>query len=161
MSTETLLHIPTIQDLKEFAGIQPQESNDDLSWYFPQIEPGRRPFGARVLVQLRRTRKTTASGIVLAQETKEAEKWNDQVAKVVAIGPIAFCNRETGQPWPEGTWAKPGMFVSVPRWGGDRWTKKVNDDKDADEIRFAIFNDHEMISEITEDPKNVKAFILE
>ena len=41
---------------------------------FPVVEPGAKPLGARILVQLRQTKKTSKSGIVLVEETKEAEK---------------------------------------------------------------------------------------
>lgn len=157
----TVLVLPTEENKNEFnaaIGVTADEAKESIEWYFPEIEPGRMPFGARVIVQLRRTKKKSKGGIILASETKETEKWNDQVAKVVAIGSLAFCNRETKEPWPEGAWAKVGDFVSVPRWGGDRWEKTVEGEEE--KVTFAVFNDHELISLITEDPRNVKAFIL-
>lgn len=73
----------------------------DIAWAFPSVEPGAKPLGGRILVQLRRTKKkTTAGGIILVEETKEAEKWNNMVAKVVEVGPLAFKNRDTMQSWP-------------------------------------------------------------
>jgi len=158
----SLLVLPSSEDVPSILanGKESDKSTKDadLSWYFPELDPGRRPFGARVLVQLRRTKLKTAGGIVIVEETKQTEKWNTQVAKVIALGPLAFCNRETKSPWPEGAWATPGMYVGVPRWGGDRWCKKV--DGEEEEVTFCIFNDHELISEITESPENVQAFIL-
>jgi co-chaperonin GroES (HSP10) len=60
----------------------------ELAWAFPSVDPGAKPLGGRILVQLRRTKKrTTSAGIILVEETKETEKWNNMVAKVVAIGP--------------------------------------------------------------------------
>ena len=130
----------------------------ELDWYFPKVDPGGRPLGNKILVQLRRTKMTSHSGIVLVEETKETEKWNTQVARIISLGPIAYCNRSTGEPWPEGTWVKPGDFARVPRWGGDRWDIQVGDEKEPS--LFAVFNDHEVYLEITGDPLKVKAFIL-
>jgi hypothetical protein len=63
----------------------------ELAWAFPSVDPRCEASGGRILVQLRRTKKrTTSAGIILVEETKETEKWNNMVAKVVAIGPLAF-----------------------------------------------------------------------
>ena len=127
---------------------------------FPAVDPGAVPVGGRILVQWRQTKKTvTSSGIVLVEETKETEKWNNQVAKVVAIGPLAFKKRDTLDPWPEGNWIEVGDYVRMPKWGGDRWEVPFGD-KDAGETAlFSIFNDHEVIAKVTGDPLQVKAFL--
>ena len=121
------------------------------------MDPGAAPVGGRVLVQWRQTPRTvTQSGIVLVEETKETEKWNNQVAKVIAVGPLAFKKRDTMEPWPEGSWVEIGDFVRMPKWGGDRWEVPMNDDETA---LFSIFNDHEVIAKVTSDPLKVKAFL--
>jgi co-chaperonin GroES (HSP10) len=127
---------------------------------FPAIDPGAVPCGARILVQWRMTKETvTESGIILAEETKETEKWNNQVAKIVAIGPLAFKKRDSMEPWPEGSWVTVGDFVRMPKWGGDRWEVPfMVGDKERTAL-FSVFNDHEIIAKITSDPLNVKAFI--
>jgi co-chaperonin GroES (HSP10) len=128
---------------------------------FPPVNPEIRPLGARVLVQFKQTpKKVTASGIVLVEETKETEKWNTQVAKVVAIGPLAFKKRESMDPWPEGAWATVGDYVRVPKWGGDRIEVPFTDKQNVEEVAlFATFNDHELISAITGDPLKMRAFL--
>ncbi len=130
----------------------------DLREAFPAVDPGAKPLGARVLVQLRRTKDTTTSaGIILVQETKETEKWNNMVAKVVEIGPLAFKKRDTMEPWPEGSWCDVGDYLRVPKWGGDRWEVPVpNEDEPA---LFMILNDHEIIAKVTGNPLAVKAFV--
>ena len=70
---------------------------DALAEAFPAVNAGVQPFGSRVLVQIRTPRKVTKGGIILATDTKDTEKWNTQVAKVVSIGPLAFKNRDTQQ----------------------------------------------------------------
>jgi co-chaperonin GroES (HSP10) len=127
---------------------------------FPAVDAGAVPFGGRVLVQWRQAKKTvTSSGIVLVEETKETEKWNNQVAKVISIGPLAFKKRDSLEPWPEGNWIEVGDYVRMPKWGGDRW-EVVYGDKALGQIAlFSIFNDHEVIAKVTGDPLEVKAFL--
>jgi co-chaperonin GroES (HSP10) len=138
---------------------------------FPNIEAGIDPLGARVLVQIKSTKQTSSGGIILVEESKETEKWNTQVAKVVKLGPLAFCNRNTSEPWPEGMWAVPGDYVRVPRWGGDRLEVPIpgqfqTDPKTCEPTTvpevalFCVFNDHELIAKITGDPLKIKNFIL-
>lgn len=131
----------------------------ELAWAFPEVNPGQAPFGGRVIVQLRRIKKK-AGRIIIVDETKEAEKWNNMIGKVVSIGPLAFKNRETMSSWPEGSWAQVGDFVRVPRWGGDRWERKAPDTEDGeDPVLFMTLNDHELIAKVTDDPLSFKAYV--
>ena len=133
----------------------------ELAWAFPSVEPGAKPLGGRILVQLRRTKKkATSAGIILIEETKETEKWNNMVAKVVEIGPLAFKHRDTMLPWPEGSWCVAGDYIRVPKWGGDRWEVKVPGEDDMeDPALFMILNDHEVIARVVGDPLVMKAFL--
>lgn len=126
--------------------------------HFPTVDPKVVPLGARVLVQLVSPRQKTASGLILVEETKETERWNNQVARVIAVGPLAFCNRETAEPWKEGMWAEPGDFVIVPRWGGNRRTVKSEDGSMI--VYFAVVNDHEIIEKVYGNPLDLETFIL-
>lgn len=141
---------------------EPEAFNDaEIAWAFPSVEPGAKPLGGRILVQLRRTKKkTTSAGIILVEETKEAEKWNNMVAKVIEIGPLAFKNRDTMQSWPEGSWCSVGDYIRVPKWGGDRWEVKVpGEDSLEDPALFMILNDHEVIAKVTCSPLEMRSFI--
>jgi co-chaperonin GroES (HSP10) len=131
-------------------------SEDALAEAFPAVNAGVQPFGSRVLIQIRTPRKVTRGGIILSSETQDTEKWNTQVAKVISVGPLAFKNRNTQESWPEGEWCKPGDFVRVPKYGGDRWEVAINKD---DSAMFVIFNDLDIIGQVTGDPLTVKAFI--
>jgi co-chaperonin GroES (HSP10) len=139
--------------------IKPEAGNAaDIAWAFPSVDPGAKPLGGRVLVQLRRTKKTvTSAGIILVEETKETEKWNNMVARVVENGPLAFKKRDSMEPWPEGSWCEPGDFIRVPKWGGDRWEVEVGDDEE--KALFMILNDHEIIARVTGDPLLMRAFV--
>jgi co-chaperonin GroES (HSP10) len=130
----------------------------DLQEAFPAVDPGAKPLGARVLVQLRRTKKkTTSAGIILVEETRETEKWNNMVAKVVEIGPLAFKKRDTMEPWPEGSWCDVGDFLRVPKWGGDRWEVEIPNEEEP--ALFMILNDHEIIAKVTGNPLEMRAFV--
>jgi co-chaperonin GroES (HSP10) len=132
----------------------------ELEWAFPSVDPGAKPLGGRILVQLRRTKKkTSGSGIILVEETKETEKWQNMVALVIHVGPLAFKHRDTMQSWPEGSWCEPGDFIRVPKWGGDRWEVSVPNEPDEDPALFAVFNDHEMIAKVTGDPLTMRAYL--
>ena len=133
----------------------------DLLEAFPVVDPGAVPLGARVLVQLRRAKKKiTSSGIILPQETRDTEKAQNPVGKVIAIGPLAFKKRDTMEPWPEGSWCEVGDFLRVPKWTGDRWEVPVpGADKSDDKAEFIILNDHEVIAKVTGNPLEVVAFV--
>ena len=118
----------------------------DLATAFPDINPGVIPLGARVIIQLRTVRSKTESGLILVDDTKTFNKANTQLGKLISIGPIAFRNRETGQLWREGVWATPGDLIRVPKWGGDRFERKIPGSEDT--AIFCIFSDHEIIAKI-------------
>lgn len=141
---------------------EPEVANAaELAWAFPSVDPGAKPLGGRILVQLRRTKKkATSAGIILVEETKEAEKWQNMVAKVIEIGPLAFKHRDTMQSWPEGSWCVAGDYIRVPKWGGDRWEVRVPGEDDLeDPALFMILNDHEVIAKVTSDPLAMRAFV--
>ena len=122
---------------------------------FPEIDPGIIPFGSRVLVQVRIAKKKTAGGIVIVDEVRKTEAANTQVSRVIAMGPLAFKNRNTMESWPEGAWCQNGDFVRTPKYGGDRWTVVHKDDE---EVEFVIFNDLDIVGKITADPTKIRAF---
>jgi co-chaperonin GroES (HSP10) len=123
---------------------------------FPAVDAGVRPYGSRVLVQIRSPKKKSAGGIIIDTGSRDTEKWNTQIAKVVAIGPLAFHNRDTMQPWPEGAWAKVGDYIRVAKYGGDRWEVPLEDNEAA---LFVMFNDLDLLGEVTGDPLAIRAFI--
>ena len=136
---------------------RPTFDYDSLQQAFPEVDPGMQPYGSRVLVQIRTPKTKSAGGIYIPEESRETELWNTQVAKVISLGPVAFCNRETLELWPEGKWCAPGEFVRVPKYGGDRWRVPVPGSHD--DALFVLVNDLNIIGRITGDPLAVVAFI--
>lgn len=134
------------------------EFQQTLEEAFPAVDAGMLPFGSRVLVQIRTPVKRSRGGIVLPDEVRDTEKWNTQTAKVVALGPVAFKDRKTLEPWPEQAWCGPGDFVRVPKYGGDRWEIHYGTSDD-ERALFVLFNDLDLQGKITIDPRSIKAFI--
>jgi co-chaperonin GroES (HSP10) len=136
---------------------------DSIEQAFPEADAGLVPFGSRVLVQKRSPREVTKGGIVVPYETQETEFWNTQVAKVIALGPAAFKNRDSLEVWPEGEWAAVGSFVRVPKYGGDKWfvdlDNAVRQRTGADKACFVLYNDLDLIGEITCNPMDVIAYL--
>jgi len=141
-------------------GAQQASDPAELAWAFPDVPAGQAPLGGRVIVQLRRIKKN-AGKIILVEETKENEKWNNMIGRVVAIGPLAYRNRETMATWPEGSWAEIGDYVRVPRWGGDRWERPVigEENGNLNPVLFMTINDHEVIAKVTDDPLSFKVYV--
>ncbi len=130
---------------------------DTIDQAFPDVDPGLRPFGSRVLVQIRTPMLKTKAGLIVPEESRETELWNTQISKVISLGPVAFRNRDTLEVWPEGVWVKSGMFVRCPKYGGDRWEIPVPNTMDP--ALFVLFNDLDLGGEITGDPLEVVAFL--
>ncbi len=131
-------------------------SENALAEAFPAADAGIQPFGSRVLVQIRTPKRRSAGGIIIDSGSRDTEKWNTQVAKVISVGPLAFKNRNTMESWPEGQWCKVGDFVRVAKYGGDRWEVPL---ENGDSAMFVIFNDLDIIGQVTGDPLAVRAFI--
>lgn len=110
--------------------------------HFPEVDPGARPTGNQVMIQLRTVPKQSRGGIVLVEETKDFNKGNTQVARLVKCGQIAFKDRGTGETWKEGAWAEVGDIVLAPRYGGFRFEVPVPGTED--EAIFAIINDFDI-----------------
>lgn len=127
---------------------------------FPEAPPGAEPLGDRVLVQLRVAKKVSKGGILLPSEAQEHERWMTTIGKVIALGPLAYRDREDpSKPWPEGIWCQAGDFVRVPKWGGDRWEIALGEDANAPTARFVIYRDKEVIARITGDPLSFRDYL--
>lgn len=113
---------------------------------FPNIDPGVEILGDRVLVQLRREKTSSKGGILLVDETRQTLRFNETVAKVIAIGPLAYKSPDNLEPWPEGPWCQPGDLVRTIKYGGDRFV--VQPDDDGAPVVFITLQAREVISKI-------------
>lgn len=126
---------------------------------FPNIDPGIEVLGDRVLVQLRREKIASKGGILLVDETRQTLRFNETVAKVCAIGPLAYKNPDNLESWPEGPWCQVGDLVRTIKYGGDRYV--VQPDDDGSPVVFITIQAREVISKIKSfaAAQKMKAFV--
>jgi co-chaperonin GroES (HSP10) len=126
---------------------------------FPDVDPGVEILGDRVLVQLRREKITSKGGIILVDETRQTLRFNETVAKVIGIGPLAYKSPEDLSPWIEGPWCKVGDLVRTIKYGGDRFV--VQPDDEGAPVVFITLQAREVISKIKsfEAAQKMKAFV--
>jgi len=105
---------------------------------FPAVQPGVIPTGSHVLCQLRAPLATTGGGLTVDADIRKTELDNCQVAKVIALGPLAFRHRDTNTEWPEGAWCHPGEFIRIPKYQGDRWAVQYQRE-DNGQTDFTVF----------------------
>jgi co-chaperonin GroES (HSP10) len=126
---------------------------------FPELDPGIEVAGDRVLVQLRREKVASKGGIILVDETRQTLRYNETVAKVIQIGPLAYKSPDTLEPWPEGPWCKVGDLVRTIKYGGDRFVVSPGDE--GAPVVFITIQAREIISRIRSfaDAQRMKAFV--
>jgi co-chaperonin GroES (HSP10) len=91
---------------------------------FPVVDPKIRATGDRIIVQLRLTRTVSRGGIELVKDTQQSETYQEVIAKVVYLGPLAYRDVNTLEYVPEGAWCQVGDIVRTIKWGGDRWRRR-------------------------------------
>ena len=126
---------------------------------FPPIDTGIEVAGDRVLVQLRREKSTSKGGIILVDETRQTLRFNETVAKVIQIGPLAYKSPDDLTPWVEGPWCKEGDLVRTIKYGGDRFIVQPEDE--GSPVVFITLQAREIISRIKsfEYAQKMKAFV--
>ena len=140
---------------------------------FPTVVHGHRPLGSNILLQVRQPLKVTAGGIYVDTESRKTERDVTQVARVLDIGPLAFRNRNTGEPWPEGAWCKVGDFVRIPKYQGDRLhveTKVVDyrtnpvtgeliEEESMDAVELVFLKELSLVAVIDGDPLTIRSYL--
>lgn len=96
------------------------------------------PRGWKVLIKMPQVEKITAGGIIRVDAVVEAEEYMSITAEVVAIGPLAYADRESGEPWATGPWCKVGDTVIVPKF--------VQFKLEIEEQEYRFINDDEVIA---------------
>jgi len=96
--------------------------------FFPDVNHGIVPTGGTVLIQGKFIPSTTKSGIILHDDLRQSETYDIVIGKIVAMGPLAYKNKETLEPYKEGNWCEVGDYVFMPR-SGSRLSKEINDER--------------------------------
>lgn len=92
--------------------------NEDVAW--PKVPALLKPLGSLVLVQFRQPIAQSASGgIRFLDDVRDTDRDNETVVKVIALGPLAFHNRATGELWPEGAWCAASDIVRISKYQGN------------------------------------------
>jgi co-chaperonin GroES (HSP10) len=132
-------------------------SDADRKAMFPDLEPGLRPFGSRVLVQIKAPFFATKGGILLTENDRETKRDNTQIAMVRSLGDLSFRDRKSLNNWPEGQWCQPGDVVLVPRFGQfERWHVPLKSGEKTDHIEFRLYDDTSILGFLTVDPSALK-----
>lgn len=132
-------------------------SNEKLEELFPEFDCPIQPIDERITVQVQSARTKTNSGLFLAQDTQDAEKWHQQTAKVVALGERAFTHKN-GLRLPDPFHGyKVGDYVRIPMFGADKVEVRTGHDQDT--VLFATYKWYEVIGKITGDPLSIKTII--
>jgi co-chaperonin GroES (HSP10) len=152
--------LPTLMAPKVFTEHLPEKRRADIEWAFPtNVEPGIIPHGPFVMVQLRSVKRFSEGGIEIPDEARRFEKWETVASLVWAIGPMAYRDRDTLKPWPEGIWCKSGDFVLAPKMGGFRWEVRVPGRHERESALFAIVRDRDIWGQIVGDPLEQREYV--
>lgn len=125
---------------------------DSIQDAFPDVKHPYQPLGSIVMVMLKLPPLKLTGAFEVNDDDRHTERDNQQVGKVVAMGPLAFRRRETCEPWPEGAWCGIGDFVYVPKYQGDRTRIKHKrtytefDDRTGREVSKTVIDDLEFAS---------------
>ena len=96
------------------------------------------PLGFRVLIKPKDVEEMTAGGIIVVDETREAERRTTQVGHIVAVGNTAWAAYDDGKPW-----AEVGDKVVYVKYGG-----KLIKDPDTG-VEYVLLNDEDVLLRIT------------
>jgi co-chaperonin GroES (HSP10) len=102
-----------------------------------------KPVGYRILIVLPQVDETYDSGLVKADQTKNAEQILSMMGAVIDMGEQAYADKER---FPNGPWCKVGDFVMFRPNSGTRF--KVNNHE------YRLLND-DSIEAVVPDPRGV------
>lgn len=98
-----------------------KERGEIMASIFPTVDCGETPIGPKIIIQkLKIPKEVRRGGIIRPIDAQDADQATVAVAKVVAIGPLAFLHDATGKSkYPGGKEPfKVGDYVRVPKIGG-------------------------------------------
>ena len=105
------------------------------------------PTGWKILIEKPKPKEKTDGGIILTDQSKEAENYLSICARIVAIGPL--CWHDEAKFYNAGPWAKIGDWVIVPKFTAFKM--------DINGMEYRFINDDEVIA-IVDDPTVIKVY---
>ena len=86
------------------------------------------PAYCHILVRPAKVEKTSKGGIIKPDMTTEAEHYHQVEGTILKLGPYAFTDRETAEPFKK-EWNKVGDRIMFPRYGSQRYAiAEIGDD---------------------------------
>tara|TARA_R100000773_G_C4215182_1_gene114006 strand:- start:1254 stop:1679 length:426 start_codon:yes stop_codon:yes gene_type:complete len=101
-----------------------------------------RPLNWKVLVQPHQVKMKTKGGLYLASQSKDNEEYMTAHGRILALGDLAYKDRDTGQSWRMTTVPKEGDRVTYGKYAGQKVT--ING------VRLLLLNDDEITSILPE-----------
>ena len=108
-----------------------------------------KPVGWKVLVQPSQVKTKTRGGIMLPAQSQDAEEYLTAHGNILAIGELAYRDRETGQAW-KATWPKVGDKITYGKYAGQKVV--INN------VKLLLLNDDEITS-IIPDGVSLSAYV--
>lgn len=140
-----------VQPVAEILG---DRYTEEMRQAFPDVTvPYGVPFGYLALLQLRMPRDKVGS-FYMPDDVKDIEQYRTQSALVRAVAPMAFCNRQNGEPWTEGAWYQPGDFIRCPMYGGDRFDIELG--QGGAKVTFMFIKDADAVAPVVGNPLTIK-----
>jgi len=150
------------------------ETRKKILEYFPShVNPGIQPTGDFILIQYQLPPNKVGS-LYIPETGMDIFKAEIVVARVLALGPLAFRNKspsldENGQilrnpdgsavfeEWPEGAYVRPGQFVRSVKMAPDRWG--VEDPNSSGRlIGFGLCRERDIAGVIIGNPLDIKKY---
>ena len=94
--------------------------------------------GWKILIQPNQTKSKTKGGIILPSKAKESEAYLTAHGEVLAIGELAYRDRNTGERWRMNTKPQVGDKVTYGKYAGQKLI--INN------VRMLLLNDDEITS---------------
>tara|TARA_R110000796_G_C14540870_1_gene432897 strand:+ start:793 stop:1197 length:405 start_codon:yes stop_codon:yes gene_type:complete len=107
------------------------------------------PIGWKVLVQAAQVKTQTSGGILLPSQAQDAEEYLTAHGNILALGALAYRDRETGQSW-KGHWPKAGDHITYGKYAGQKVV--INN------VKLLLLNDDEITS-IIPDGVSLSAYV--
>lgn len=92
-----------------------------LKELFPAVDPGRKAVGVRVLIQKKKAMGKTRGGIILPDDSNDADQRSTAEGKLISMGSGAFFDSQSGRAIAADY--KVNDFVRFPKWGGDEFKR--------------------------------------
>ena len=108
------------------------------------------PMGWKILIQPNQTKSKTKRGIILPSKAKESEAYLTAHGEVLAIGELAYRDRNTGERWKLHATPKVGDKVTYGKYAGQKLI--INN------VRMLLLNDDEITS-VLSDSAEVTAYL--